>query len=156
VTNMKFNEWILLKENNSRYSVEVNYRTGMSDVLRGFAKISLGYVSAAMKKSGYHIKIVFEKDPLRVLVSSRNWDDGEWIGMVSFNPNIDGGCFVISRGFYNKERKTISVQKSEKCKSNNSAEITNELKSLMTGLKDKKDNHVEKLNPVRLKRGPKK
>ena len=62
VTNMKFNEWILLKENNSRYSVEVNYRTGMSDVLRGFAKISLGYVSAAMKKSGYHIKIVFEKD----------------------------------------------------------------------------------------------
>lgn len=153
---MKFSEWQLLKENNSRYSVGVDYRTNIKDVLNGFAKISLAYVSAGLKQSGYHVKRIFEQDPLRVLVSSRNWDDGEWVGMVSFNPNVEGGCFVISRGFYNKDRKTITVQRSEKCKQDNPADIVKELRNLMNELKNKKDNNVEKLNPVKLKRGPKK
>ena len=153
---MKFSEWQLLKESNSRYSVGVDYRTNIKDVLKGFAKISLGYVSAGMKKAGYHVKIVFEEEPLRVLVSSRNWDDGEWVGMASFNPQLHGGCFVISQGFYNKDRKTVTIQKSEKCKQDNPSDIVRELRSLMSDLKDKKDQHKEKLNPVKLKRGPKK
>ncbi len=152
---MKFSEWQLLKESNSRYSVGVDYNTNIKDVLNGFAKISLGYVSAGMKKSGYHVKIIFEKEPLRVIVSSRNWDDGEWVGMVSFNPNIEGGCFVISKGYYNKDRRTVSVQKSEKCKFDKPSEIVRELRDLMNSLKNKKDNHQEKINPVKLKRGPK-
>lgn len=153
---MKYSEWNLLKENNSRYSVGVDYRTGIKEVLSGFAKISLGYISAGMKKAGYHVKIVFDQEPLRVLISSRNWDDGEWVGLVSYNPNLNNGCFVISQGFYNKDRKTVSIQKSEKCVHDNSAEIVKELKVLMHQLKNKKDRHSDKLNPVKLKRGPKK
>ena len=153
---MKFSEWSLLKENSSRYSVEVNYRTNKEDILKGFAKISLAYVSAGLKQSGYHVKRILEEEPYRVLVSSRNWDDGEWVGMVSFNPKLDNGCFIISRGFYNKERKTISVQRSEKCKYDTPADIVKELRNLMNDLKNKKDNHVEKLKPVKLKTGPKK
>lgn len=153
---MKFLDWCLLKENTSRYSVEVNYRTNKEDILKGFAKISLAYVSAGLKKSGYHVKRILEEEPYRVLVSSRNWDDGEWVGMVSFNHKIDNGCFVISRGFYNKDRKTISVQRSEKCSSDTPADIVKELINLMHSLKNKKDNHKEKLKPVKLKTGPKK
>lgn len=151
---MEFNKWLLLRENNSRYSVGVDYTTNITDVLSGFAKISLGYVSAGMKKAGYHVKIVFDKEPYRVMVSSRNWDDGEWVGMVSFNSKLN--CFIVSRGFYNKERKTLSIQKSEKCKYDNPSDIVKELRNLMGELKSKKDNHQEKLKPVNLKRGPKK
>lgn len=150
---MKFTQW-LLQESNSRYSVGVDYRTSIEDVLRGFAKISLGYVSAGLKRAGYHIKTVFEENPLRVLVSSRNWDDGEWVGMVSYNPKLN--CFILSRGFYNKDRKTITIQKSEKCQHDNAGDIVNELKKIMNELKNKKDNHKEKLRPVKLKTGPKK
>lgn len=152
---MKFNEWYDLKENSSRYSVEVNYRTSIKDILDGFAKISLAYVSAGLKKFGYHVKRILDEKPMRVLVSSRNWDDGEWVAMVHFNPDVQGGCFIISRGFYNKDRKTISIQRSEKCKYDNPSEIVKELRNLMHELKNKKDNHVEKLKPVKLKRGPK-
>jgi len=152
---MKFKDWCLLKEDASRYSVGVNYKTNINDVLNGFAKISLAYISAGLKQSGYHVKRILEEEPYRVLVSSRNWDDGEWVGMVSYNPK-DKGCFVISKGFYNKLKKTVSIQSSEKCKSDSPAEIVRELRSLMEDLKRKKDRHIEKLNPVKLKRGPKK
>jgi hypothetical protein len=152
---MKFKEFLLL-ENNSRYSVGVDFTTDLNDVLNGYAKISLGYVSAAMKKAGYHVKIVFEKEPIRILVSSRNWDDGEWVGMISFNPKIEKGCFIISQGFYNKERKIVNLKKSEKCISNKPSEMTKQLKELMSELKNKKNNHKEKLNPIKLRTGPKK
>lgn len=152
---MKFTKFLLLKENNSRYSVGVDFTTNIKDVLNGFVKISLGYVSAAMKKAGYHVKIVFDQEPMRVLVSSRNWDDGEWVGIVSYNPNMEKGCFIISQGFYNKDKKTVSVQKSEKCIEDKPSEITKQLKKLMEELKNKKYNHKEKLKPIKLKRGPK-
>lgn len=150
---MKFNDWMHLKEN-SRYSVEVNYKTNLKEVLDGFSKISLVYVSAALKQNGYHVKRVFEEYPFRVLVSSRNWDDGEWVGMVSFDKNSQ--CFIISRGFYNKDKRTISIQRSEKCKYETPAEVAKELKSLMEDLKGQKDRHLEKLKGVKLKTGPKK
>lgn len=154
---MRFQEWMekRLNEGNTRYSVEVNYRTKTREVLEGFAKIALGYVSAGLKKQGYHVRQIFDENPVRIMVSSRNWDDGEWVGMISYSPKEEGGCFIISNGFYNKDRKTVSVQRSEKCKNDTPAEMTKELVNMMHGLKGVKDRHMEKLNPVRLKRGPK-
>lgn len=137
----------------SRYSVEVNYRTTGKEALEGFAKISLGYVSAALKNHGYHTKHIFTEKPLRLLVSSRNWDDGEWTGVVTWNP--DHSCFIVSKGFYNKERKTVSVQHSKKCEGESAAEVTKELHNMMHHLKGQPDRHVEKMKPVPLKRGPK-
>lgn len=157
---MKFNEWVQEKEtytesDSSRYSVEVNYRSKIKDVLKSYAKITLGYISAAIKQNDYHVKQIFDQDPIRIIISSRNWDDGEWVAMVHFHPEHEGGCFVISKGFYNKDRKTVSIQKSNKCSGDNAADIVRELRNLMHQLKNEKDRHVEKLKPVKLKRGPK-
>jgi hypothetical protein len=152
---MRFGDWMQKRiDEDTRYSVEVNYRTKSGEVLRGFAKIALGYVSAAMKKREYHVKQVFDEDPPRIVVSSRNWDDGEWVGMVHYRASES--CFVISNGFYNKDRKTVSVQRSEKCSDDTPSGMTRSLLNMMHGLKDKPDRHREKLKPVLLKRGPKK
>ena len=140
-------------EADTRYSVEVNYRTKTDEVLKHAAKVTLGYASAALKKSDYHVKQVFEEEPLRILVSSRHWDDGEWVGVVSWNPKEKG--YVLSRGFYNKDRKSVSVQQSKICEAENAAEIVKEVRNMMHSLKDKPDRHVEKLKKVPLKRGPK-
>ena len=139
----------------TRYSVECNFRSTLQEVAEAFAKIALGYVSAAMKQNNYHIKHVFDQKPIRLMISSRNWDDGEWVGMVSFNPDHEGGCFIISKGYYNKDRRTVSVQSNHKCKGFSAAEIAKELRNLMHKLRDEPDRHQEKLKPVPLKRGPK-
>lgn len=136
----------------SRYSVEVNFRSKTKEVLEAYAKIVLGYVSAAMKQNGYHVKHVFEHAPVRILVSSRNWDDGEWVGIALWNP--EHSCFIISKGFYNKEKRTVSIQSTQKC-GDSAAEITTELRNMMHNLKGVKDRYIEKLKPVPLKRGPK-
>lgn len=156
---MNFNEWVQNKEilnesTNTRYSVEVNFRSKLDEVLHGYAKICIGYVSAAMKQSGYHVKHVYDEKPIRILISSRNWDDGEWVAVVSFNH--EKKCFVISKGFYNKDRRTVSVQNSKNCSGDSAADITQELRNVMHDLKDKPDQHKEKLKPAPLKRGPKK
>jgi hypothetical protein len=145
-------EWLLSETTATRYSIEVNYRSNVKDALDAYAKIVLGYVGAAMKQNGYHIKQVYEEKPLRIIVSSRNWDDGEWAGVVTFHPEEE--CFVISKGFYNKDRRTTSVQSSKKCDGDSAAEITKELRNLMHGIKGKPDRHAEKLKGVPLKRGP--
>lgn len=142
-----------LTEADTRYSVEVNYRTRTDEVLRNAAKIVLGYASAGLKKSDYHVKQVFEEAPLRILVSSRNWDDGEWVGVVSWNSNEN--CYIVSRGFYNKDRKSVSVQQSKKCEAENASDIVREVQNLMYTLKDMPDKHIEKLKRVPHKRGPK-
>lgn len=138
----------------SRYAVEVNYRTTSKEAQEGFAKIALGYVSAALKAHGFHTKHVFDEKPLRLLVSSRNWDDGEWCGIVTWNH--EHNCFVISKGFYNRERKTVSIQHSQKCTGDSAAEVSKELHNMMHSVKNTPDRHMEKLKPVPLKRGPKK
>lgn len=137
----------------SRYAIEVNYRTTAKEALEGFAKISLGYVSAALKNHGYHTKHVFTEKPLRLLVSSRNWDDGEWAGVVTWNP--DHSCFVISKGFYNKDRRSVSIQSTKKCDGESAADVAKELHNQMHSVKDTPDRHVQKMKPVPLKRGPK-
>lgn len=137
----------------SRYSVEVNYRTTSKESLEGFAKICLGYISAALKNHGYHTKHVFTEKPLRLLVSSRNWDDGEYCGVVTWNDTHS--CFVISKGFYNKDRRTVSIQHSQKCSGDSAADVTKELHNMMHQLKDQPDRHIEKMKPVPMKTGPK-
>lgn len=139
----------------SRYSVEVNYRSQKQEVLEAFAKIVLGYVSAALKQNGFHIKHVYDEKPVRILISSRNWDDGEWVGIVYFHPEHEGGCFVMARGFYNRDIKSVSLMKKTKCKGDSAAEITAELRNLMHELKKTPDRHSEKLKGIPLKRGPK-
>jgi len=151
----KLEDWLSLLDENSRYSVEVNYRTKKEEILEGFVKICLGFVSAAMKQDGFHVKHVYDKEPLRIIVSSRNWDDGEWCGIISYNHKEDGGAFIISKGFFNKERKTISLQSNKKCNGTSANELSVELRKMMFELKEKKDRHVEKMKGVPLKRGPK-
>jgi hypothetical protein len=153
---MKFRELIEKRvDESTRYSVEVNYRTKTDEVLEGFAKIALGYVSAALKKRGYHVRQIFDEKPMRIIVSSRNWDDGEWVGLISHRLKDGSGCFVMSNGFYNKDRKTVSIQRSEKCKNDTPAEMTKDLVNMMHGLRKHPDRHQEKLKRVPLKRGPK-
>lgn len=140
-------------ESDTRYSVEVNFRTTVDEILKHAAKITLGYASAALKKADFHVKQVFEEEPYRILVSTRNWDDGEWVCVASWNPKES--CYVISRGFYNKDRKTVSVQDSKKCEAENASQITSEIKNLMHNLRDVPDRHIQKLKKVPLKTGPK-
>ena len=142
-----------ITESDTRYSVEVNFRTRTNEVLKQSAKITLGYVSAALKKMDYHVRQVFEEEPLRILISSRKWDDGEWVGVVSWNS--EHKCYVISKGFYNKDRKSVSIQNSKHCDAENASEIVSNIKNLMHNLKNEPDRQVEKLKKVPLKRGPK-
>ena len=151
-----FIEWLkssILTESDTRYSIEVNYRTKVDEALASYAKICLGYASAGLKKLDHHVKQVFEEEPFRILVSSRNWDDGEWVVCVTWNPKKH--CYIISKGFYNKDRKSISVQSSSDCDATNAAEIVTQVRNQLHDLKDKQDRHVEKLKKVPLKRGPK-
>ncbi len=106
-----------------------------------------------MKNLGFHIKHVYEERPFRILVSTRNWDDGEWVGVVSWHSAKH--CFVIAKGFYNKDRKTVSVQSSHQADGTDANEIVKELKNIVEDFKNKEDRHSDKLKPVPLKRGPK-
>ncbi len=142
-----------ISEADTRYSVEVNYRTRVNEVLHNAAKIALGYASAALKKAEYHVKQVFEEEPLRILVSARNWDDGEWVCVASWNPREN--CYVVSKGFFNKDRKSVSVVESQRCEAESAAEIADQVRNVMHNLRDVPDRHIEKLKKVPLKRGPK-
>lgn len=142
-----------LAETDSRYSVEVNFRTKTDEVLHNAAKITLGYASAALKKANFHVKQVFEQEPLRIMVSARNWDDGEWVILVSWHP--EHKHYVVSKGFYNKDRKSVSVQGSKTSDVENASDIANEVKNMMHNLKDVPDRHIEKLKPAKMKTGPK-
>ena len=156
-----FIEWLnsgnahRLNEAETRYSVEVNFRTTTEDALKQVAKITLGYVSAALKKEDFHVKQVFEEEPFRILVSSRNWDDGEWVTVVSWNTHRS--CYIVTPGFYNRDRKTVSYKQdhSKSCDGKSAAELTRAVKNAMHHLKNKPDRHIEKLKKVPMKRGPK-
>jgi hypothetical protein len=155
--NKNFNEWLevkepsMLTEGTTRYSIEVNYRTSMEEAIDGFAKLTLGYISSAMKNCGYHVKITYDKKPYRVLVSTRNWDDGEWVGIVLFQDD----CFTIAKGHYNKDKKTVSIMGSHKSTCKSAAEISKELRNYMEKLKKEKPRGSDTLEPANMKRGPK-
>lgn len=137
----------------SRYAVEINYKTTMDEADFGFAKIALGYVSAALKKMGYHVKLVFSEKPLRVIVSSRNWDDGEWVGMITYNTALH--CFVLSKGTYNRMKKSVNVTQADKIVGELSAiKMAEKLKEKMDSLKGLPCKKSIDIN-INLKRGPK-
>jgi Txe/YoeB family toxin of Txe-Axe toxin-antitoxin module len=137
----------------SRYAVEVEFRTTMDEASFGFAKIALGYVSSALKKMGYHVKLVFSEKPLRVIVSSRNWDDGEWVGMISYNTAHN--TFVLSKGHYNKSDKSVTVKSSTNMSKPFSGQgMSEKLKSTMEDLKKLPTHKRTEIN-IHLKRGPK-
>ena len=146
--------WILGESvNSTRYSLEANFRTKIDEILEGFGKICLGYVGAAMKSDGYHIKQMFDEAPIRIMISSRNWDEGEWATCVTFHK--ESRNFVISKGFYHRDRKTISIQSSEKCHGDSASDITHQLRNVMHDVKHRKDRREEPLSGINLKRGPK-
>lgn len=150
-------QWLLLTESTdaTRYSIEINYRSNIKEILSHFAKICLGYVSANLKQNNLHVKHLYDVDPVRLLVGSRNFDDGEWVVAVTFNPKHEGGCFVVSKGFWNKDRKTVSIQYSKKCSGDSAAEIAKDVRNMMHELKNKPDRFKEKMKSVKMKRGPK-
>lgn len=149
--------WLQLNEATTatRYSIEVNFRSKIDEIKTHFAKICLGFVSAALKQRDFHTKHVYEVDPIRLVVASRNFDDGEWVVAVTFNPKHDDGCFIISQGFWNKDRRTVSIQSNKKCNGDSAADVTKEVLNTMNELRSKPDRYQEKLKGVHLKRGPK-
>lgn len=145
---------LLLESDKSRYSIEVNYKSGIDEVLKAFAKISLGYVSASMKKKDMHVRHVFNVSPPRIIVSPRGFYDGEPSGIIAWNANKK--AFFIADGIYDKEFNTIKIRKEsiKKCEGTTAAEIAKELADLMEDVKERPSEI--KLRGVKKKRGPKK
>lgn len=140
--------------NSTRYSIEMNYRSALEEVLTHYAKICLGYVSAGLKKLDFHVKQCFDDDLIRILVSVRNWDDGTWTVIVSWNPHHK--CFFLTKGFYNKSNKTVSRHgEPVKCTEDSPSKIVDLIRNELHRLKDEKDRHLEPTKRVPLKRGPK-
>ena len=150
-----YKDWKKINEaaEETRYSVGVNYRTSPDEVLDVYAKISLGYVSAAIKNYGYHTKHVYTETPYRLLISSGDWSDGEWVGVVSWDHK--NKCFVISSGFYKKMTKTVSIVKTDACRYDTASKIAQEVYSIMKSLEDKPDRKTIELKPAKKKTGPK-
>jgi len=136
-----------------RYSVEVNYRTNLDEAIDSFVKLCLGYVSAGLKNCGYHCKTVLNNKPYRLLVGSRNWDDGEWVGVITFDTKTK--AFMISQGSYNKDKKTVSISKTNKSEAISAGDLVKEARTLMEKLKRTDPVRIGTLDPVKLKRGPK-
>lgn len=158
-----FSEWLFagelgslerLVETSDRYSVEVNYRTSLREVLDGYAKLVLGYIMAGMKNNGYHVKHVYSERPYRIMIAASNWEDGMWVSAVLFNNQINK--FVLANGYWNKDRRTMSVQDQKVLEGENAAEMVRKLCSHMCDLRKKDPRKINHLNPAPLKRGPKK
>lgn len=147
-----------LNESASRYSVEVNYRTTLDEVIDNWAKLVLGFVSAALKNEEYSVKRMFEdhEKPFRIIVSSNKngsgFVDGEWVGVITHNPKEN--CFYISKGFYRKETKNVVVTSYKKCDLKSASEIFKDFKKFMNKIKDEPP-RSPKLKPVNQKTGPK-
>jgi hypothetical protein len=137
----------------SRYSIEVNYRTELDEVFDAFAKLVLGYVSAAIKACGYHCKQVFSTKPYRCLVSTRDWDDGEWVAFAVWNHKER--CFVVGEGSYNKDKKTVTIHRSKRTDHKCASEVVKALRNLMEKLKRQDPVRIDSLRPVKMKKGPK-
>lgn len=141
-----------LNEATNRYSIEVNFRTTADEVRDGFAKMLLGYVSAAIKERGFHVKKIMDEKPYRIIISNNNWIDGEWVILISFNNKEN--CFVLSKGFYNRDRDTVTVQSNEKCAGHSAAEIFRTIFNKMHSIKDEEPHHLGGLKGVKGKTGP--
>lgn len=152
-SNMNFSEWYgnnLLLEGGTRYSIEVNFRTGHKEVADHFIRLSLGYVMAAVKRFGYNVKHVYTNNPAKIIIASRGWEDGSWAGIVSFDKS--SSKFNFSEGFYNKFRDTCSVTSTVALKGDSAADVAGEVLEKMEELKKKPPRKTDD----EVKRGPKK
>lgn len=138
-----FKDWQILKEyaDTSRYSVEVNFKTKPEEVLEAYAKISLGYVSSAIKKLGFHTKHVYTENPVRLMVSTGGWEDGEDIVIVSWDKT--NKCFALSTGFYKKNKRTVGINKTLKCQGDDAGEVYKELFNKLQELKKEPNKNKE-------------
>jgi len=130
-----FKDWKILNEyaNASRYGIEVNFKTKPDEVLEAYAKISLGYVSSAIKKLGFHTKHVYTENPIRLIVSIEGWGEGEKVVIVSWD-NVNK-CFALSTGSYKKSKRTVGVEKISKCQGEDAASIYREVFNKIQELK---------------------
>lgn len=150
---MQFNEWMILAEQTTRYSIDMNYRTSIPEIIDGYAKLLLGYLSAALKSQNYHIKLVLDAKPMRITISTRNWDDGERAAVISFHE--PSKKFIFSKGFYNKTSRTVALDQSHKTlQGTSAAELMKEIIPLIHQT-EKEEPQPPKLNPIRHKTGPK-
>lgn len=153
-----FREWHdlrVLNEDVSRYSIEVTYRTSKKEVLDAWSKLVLGFVSAALQREGYHVKHVYSEKPMRILVSTNNWDDGAWTAILLFNHEQE--CFILSSGFWNKDRRTVSVQRDTgRCAEDTASGLVTKVINFMHDLRGRDPRKINTLKPLPMKRGPKK
>lgn len=146
-----------LTEAGTRYSIEVNYRTSFEEVLDHFVKLALGYMMAALKQHGYHVKHVYSAKPFRILVSTRQWEDREWVGVVNYD--YQHRCFVFHKGVFDKMRQTAKVAAegaSDRLSGTSASDVVRDLRQRMEALKGEPLRDGERLNPAPGKRGPKK
>lgn len=143
---------LLSETSTNRYSVEVNYRSTLPQVVDGFVQLVLGYISAAMKQANYHVKTILKEEPYRIIISARNFQDGEWVTLVAFNK--EHNCFTISKGFFNRSRDTVTVQQTDRCDGQSAAEIYRALMNRMSTIQHEKPHHVGDLKPVKKQTGP--
>ena len=140
-------------EQTTRYSVEMNYRTSMPEMVDGYAKLLLGYLSAALKSHGYHIKMVLDSKPMRITISTKNWDDGERSVVVSFQESLHK--FIISKGFYNKGSRTVALEPGHKTlQGTSAAELMKEIIPFIHST-EKEPVRPPQLRPIKMKTGPK-
>lgn len=130
-----FKDWQILNEyaDTSRYSIEVNFKTKPEEVLEAFAKISLGYVSSAIKKLGFHTKHVYTENPIRLMISAGGWEDEESVVVVSWDSV--NKCFALSTGSYKKTKRTVGIKKTSKCQGEDAAEVYKEVFNKLQELK---------------------
>lgn len=147
---------LITEADSSHYSVEVNYRTTKKELLDAYAKLCLGFISAAMKKHGYHCKHIYSDVPIRIIIATRNWDDGEWVAILAYNPHH--AKFVLSAGYWNKDRRTVTIHEpaTKHLEENDAAGLVTKLVNYMHELKHKEPRKIGILKPATMKRGPKK
>ena len=147
-------DYLINEGASTRYSIEVNYRSHIDQILNSYAKIVLGYASAALKRDRLHVKQVFDDPVPRILVSSSDWNDGTWTIVSNWNKDLKS--FIISRGFYRKDLKQVSKQgESRKSNASSSSELVSDIKEEMGKVKELPDRHIDPLKKVKLKTGPK-
>lgn len=146
---------LLLERTGVRYAVDVNYRTNMSEVMDHYAQLCLGYLKKALNSHGYSVKQVYSVKPYRLIVSTRQWQDREWVGVVNFDEETSS--FVWHAAVYDKGRKSAKIPDghSKKLNGRSASALFDELNPLLRELKDRPLRYGEPLKPAPRKRGPK-
>lgn len=145
----------LLERTGVRFAVDINYGTDMGEVIDHYSQLCLGYLKKAFNNHGFPVKQVYSVKPYRLIISTRQWQDREWVGIVNFDEPTSS--FVWHEGLYDKGRKTAGIPDgaSKKLSGKSAAALFDEIMPLLRALKDKPLRYGENLKPALRKRGPK-